>query len=155
MNLTKPDKSIFASSFGNLVKRPRLVSGYRPKPKEKLRSRQERQEACGGQYDGGEVLTLSLRQQHGKPAEGIRGLFGVADLVAHWDYCLECCSSRIQAFQERRGKKMGSVCVFFQKMSDSTAQDFAIETMDQKRAYGSGLTGPCILVTEGDLDNYA
>jgi len=36
-----------------------------------------------------------------------------------------------------------------------TAPDFTIEVMDQMKAYGSGLTGPCTLVAKWDLDNYA
>ena len=98
MNLTKPDESIFASRFANLVKKPRLASGWSPEPKEKFRYGEAREEACGGQCDGGEVLTLSLRKQRGNQAGGIRGLFRVTDLVVHWDYCLECCSRWIQAF---------------------------------------------------------
>lgn len=48
MNLAKPDKGIFASRLANLVRRPRLASKWRPKPKEKFRYREEGEEACGG-----------------------------------------------------------------------------------------------------------
>lgn len=72
MNLTKPDKSIFASRLANPERRPRLASGWRPKPKERFRCTEERDETCGGQCDGGEVLTLSLGKQHGNQAGGIR-----------------------------------------------------------------------------------
>lgn len=58
MNLAKPDKGIFASRLPNLVRRPRLASKWRQKPKEKFRYREEGEEACGGKRWWGGTHTV-------------------------------------------------------------------------------------------------
>lgn len=95
MNLTKPDKSIFASRLANPERRPRLASGWRPKPKERFRCTEERMKLVEDSATVGRYSRCPWESSMGTKQEG---LDGVTDLMVNWDYCLQCCSRWIQAF---------------------------------------------------------